>query len=49
MMIIPLILIVAGFILYSKKFKIDEEFYQQIITDLATKKPKKKKKTHKRK
>ncbi|MBR2472775.1 MAG: MFS transporter [Clostridia bacterium] len=49
MMIIPLILIVAGFILYSKKFKIYEEFYQQILTDLATKKPKKKKKTHKRK
>ena len=47
MMILPLILIVAGFILYSKKFKIDEEFYQKIITDLATKNPKKKKKSKK--
>ena len=50
MMIIPLILIIIGFVLYMKKFRIDEEFYQQILTDLASKpKKKKKKKVSKRK
>ena len=44
MMIVPLILIVVGFILYSKKFKIDEEFYAQILSDLAGRKKRKKKK-----
>ncbi len=34
MMILPLILIVVGFLLYQKKFKIDEEFYAQIVSDL---------------
>ena len=34
MMILPLICILAGFILYQKKFKIDEKFYEQIVTDL---------------
>ena len=44
MMIVPLILIVVGFILYSKKFKIDEEFYAQILSDLENRKKHKKKK-----
>ena len=34
MMILPLLCILAGFIIYSKKFKIDEKFYAQIIKDL---------------
>jgi melibiose permease/lactose/raffinose/galactose permease len=34
MMILPLICILASFIIYSKKFKIDEKFYAQIIKDL---------------
>ena len=34
MMILPLILIIVGFILYHKKFKIDEEMYAQICKDL---------------
>lgn len=34
MMILPLILILAGFVLYQKKFKIDETFYAQIVKDL---------------
>lgn len=34
MMILPLICIVVGFILYQKKFKIDEEMYAQILSDL---------------
>ena len=34
MMILPLICILIGFVLYQKKFKIDEEFYSQIIKDL---------------
>ena len=34
MMILPLILIVVGFILYHKKFKIDEKMYAQICKDL---------------
>lgn len=34
MMIIPLICILAGFIIYSKKFKIDEKMYGQICADL---------------
>ena len=37
MMILPLICILAGFILYHKKFKIDEEMYAQILTDLEAK------------
>ncbi len=35
MMILPLICILVGFILYSKKFKIDETMYMGIIADLA--------------
>ncbi len=34
MMILPLICILVGFVLYSKKFKIDEETYAQILSDL---------------
>lgn len=34
MMILPLILIIVGFVLYHKKFKIDEEMYAQICKDL---------------
>ena len=34
MMILPLILIIVGFVLYYKKFKIDEEMYAQICKDL---------------
>ena len=34
MMILPLILIIVGFILYHKKFKIDEEMYAKICKDL---------------
>ena len=35
MMILPLICIVIGFVIYSKKFKIDEKMYAQIVKDLA--------------
>ena len=34
MMIFPLICILVGFILYMKKFKIDEEMYATIVSDL---------------
>ena len=34
MMILPLICILIGFVLYIKKFKIDEKYYAQIISDL---------------
>ena len=34
MMILPLICILLGFILYNKKFKIDEKMYEQIVSDL---------------
>ena len=34
MMILPLICIIIGFILYSKKFKIDEKMYAEILSDL---------------
>lgn len=34
MMILPLICIVVGFILYQKKFKIDEDLYAKILSDL---------------
>ena len=34
MMILPLICILIGFILYQKKFKIDEKLYAQIVADL---------------
>ncbi len=34
MMIFPLICIVVGFIIYHKKFKIDEETYKNICAEL---------------
>lgn len=34
MMILPLLCILAGFIIYYKRFKIDEKFYEQIVSDL---------------
>jgi melibiose permease/lactose/raffinose/galactose permease len=34
MMILPLICILVGFVLYIKKFKIDEEMYAKILDDL---------------
>lgn len=34
MMIIPLLCILAGFIVYHKRFKIDEKMYAQILQDL---------------
>lgn len=34
MMILPLICIVAGFVIYNKKFIIDEKMYAQIVADL---------------
>ena len=34
MFVIPLLFIVVGYIIYLKKFKIDEKFYAQIIQDL---------------
>ena len=34
MLLIPVICIVAGYIIYIKKFKIDEDFYSEIIDDL---------------
>ena len=38
MMIIPLLCILAGFIIYHKKFKIDEKMYEKILKDLDAKK-----------
>lgn len=34
MMILPLICILVGFIIYSRKFKIDEKMYEKILADL---------------
>lgn len=34
MMLLPLVCILAGFIIYNKKFKIDETMYAQILSDL---------------
>ena len=34
MLLIPVICIVAGFVIYLKKYKIDEEFYAGMISDL---------------
>lgn len=38
MMILPLICILVGFILYNKKFRIDEKLYSEIISDLEARK-----------
>ena len=37
MMILPLVCILVGFILYQKKFKIDEKLYAEIVADLEKK------------
>lgn len=37
MMLLPLVCILAGFIIYAKCFKIDEKMYAQIVQDLQTK------------
>ena len=34
MMLLPLVCIVVGFIIYNKKFRIDEKLYAQIVADL---------------
>ncbi len=34
-MIFPLFCILAGFLLYLKKYKIDKNMYEQILKDLA--------------
>jgi len=34
MFLIPLIFIVAGYIIYLKKYKISEEYYEKILKDL---------------
>jgi melibiose permease/lactose/raffinose/galactose permease len=36
MMILPLICILIGFVLYIRKFKIDEKMYEQIVSDLKS-------------
>ena len=35
MLVLPLILIVASYLIYRAKYRIDEEFYSRIIADLA--------------
>jgi melibiose permease/lactose/raffinose/galactose permease len=35
MLVLPLILIVAGYLIYRAKYRIDEQFYARIIADLA--------------
>lgn len=35
MLIIPVVVIVAGYIIYRVKFKINKEFYDQIVSDLS--------------
>ena len=37
MFIIPLIFIVVGYVIYRKKFKLDEKFYGQIVSELEAK------------
>ena len=34
MMLLPLVCILAGFLLYQRKFRIDETLYAQILSDL---------------
>ncbi len=36
MFVIPLIMIVAGYIIYLKKYKISEEFYSEMLSDLES-------------
>ena len=37
MFVIPLIFIVVGYVIYRKKFKLDEKFYGQIVSELEAK------------
>ena len=37
MLVIPLLFIVVGYIIYLKKFRVDEKFYNQIISELKEK------------
>ena len=37
MMLLPLACIVVGFVIYNKKFIIDEKLYAQIVEDLSNK------------
>ncbi len=37
MLLVPLVLIAVSFLIYSKKFKIDKEFYEKILRDLENK------------
>ena len=37
MFAIPLVMIVVGYIIYLKKYRISEEFYDQILADLESK------------
>ena len=36
MFVIPLVLIVAGYIIYRAKYKINEEFYNKMLDDLKS-------------
>ncbi len=38
MLLVPLVLITVSFIIYSKKFKIDKDFYEKIIKEIEMKK-----------
>ena len=35
MLVFPLVLIVAGYLIYRAKYRIDETFYARIISDLT--------------
>ena len=37
MLVIPLLFIIAGYVIYRKKFKIDETFYSRIVGELKEK------------
>ena len=37
MLVIPLLFIVVGYMIYLKKFKVDEKFYSQIVGELKEK------------
>jgi len=34
MFVLPLICIVAGYLIYRRKYKIDEKLYKQIVSEL---------------
>ena len=37
MFVLPLVFILLGYVIYLKKYKIDEQFYSQILKDLEEK------------